>query len=93
MSQTGNYENKDFMSYCANIGAEIVPEWSPTDISDVKVIVKGNGHGLAFEIRKGMALVMTTLLERGKLDIDTVDMIMQTASELGYKNESQNIKE
>ena len=85
--------SNDKIPMIQNTGAEITPEWSPTDISDVKVIVRGNGHGLAFEIRKGMALVMTTLLERGKLDIDTVDMIMQTASELGYKNESQNIKE
>jgi len=74
-----------------NTGAEIIPEWSPTDYSDVMANL--TGHGLSFEIRKGMALVMTTLLERGRLDIDTVDMIMQTASELGYKNESQNTKE
>jgi hypothetical protein len=74
-----------------NTGAEIIPEWSPTDYSDVMVNLRG--HGLSFEIRKGMAIVMTTLIERGKLDIDTVDIIMQTASELGYKNESQNTKE
>lgn len=85
--------SNDKIPMIQNTGAELVPEWSPTDVSDVKVIVKGNGHGQNFEIRKAIALTMTTLLERGKIDIDTVDMIMQTASELGYKNESQNIND
>ena len=78
--------SNDKIPMIQNTGAEVVPEWSPTDYSDVKVIIRGNGHGY---VRQAVADVITALIADGTISTSIADKIMQKVAELGYKNETQ----